>query len=95
MRTKIVLGCADGKDNKQSLSSCGCGLQVAAVPAADGLIDEACPGRPPSMSVVQVERVVVATLEETPAGAMHWIARLDDVPQRIVGVDHRPQLAGV
>lgn len=38
----------------------------------DGLVDDPRPGRSATVTVDQVEDVVVATLESTPANATHW-----------------------
>ncbi|MGW6274632.1 helix-turn-helix domain-containing protein, partial [Streptomyces sp. NPDC055060] len=38
----------------------------------EGLADEPRPGRPPIISVDQVEDVVVTTLEQVPKNATHW-----------------------
>jgi transposase len=79
LRSRIVLACAEGVDNKIVAGRLGC------TPATvgkwrgrfvehrlDGLSDEPRPGRPPSISADQVEDVVVATLESTPDNATHW-----------------------
>src|SRR5881396_1015869 len=78
-RCRIVLGCADGKTNKQVAAEQGVWPQTAGKWRArfierrlDGLVDEDRPGRPPSVALDQVEAVIVATLEDTPQNATHW-----------------------
>jgi len=79
LRCRIVLACAQGLNNKEVAAQLGCapvtvgkwrGRFVAA--RLDGLVDEDRPGRPASITIDQVEAVVVATLEETPKNATHW-----------------------
>jgi transcriptional regulator with XRE-family HTH domain len=79
LRSRIVLACAEGLDNKAVAAQLGCaGATVGrwrarfVADGLDGLTDEPRPGRPPTISAEQVEDVVVATLESTPENATHW-----------------------
>src|SRR5680860_349989 len=79
LRSRIVLACADGLDNKAVAARLGCAAATVGKWRArfvedrlDGLVDEPRPGRPPVVTADQVEDVVVATLESTPGNATHW-----------------------
>lgn len=79
MRSRIVLACAAGADNKTVAVELGCAQATVGKWRArfvehrlDGLTDDDRPGRPNSITVDQIEDVVVATLESTPANATYW-----------------------
>ena len=79
LRSRIVLACGEGLDNKAvaarlrvSPATVGMWRTRFVADRLDGLVDEPRPGRPALISVEQVEAVVVATLEETPKNATHW-----------------------
>jgi transposase len=79
LRSKIVLACADGMDNKGVAARLGCTPVTVGkwrsrfiARGLDGLVDEDRPGRPASITLDQVEDVLVATLESTPKNATHW-----------------------
>ena len=79
LRSRIILGCAEGLDNRSVAARVGCSANTVSKWRArfvasqlDGLVDEARPGRPASITAGQVEDVVVATLESTPKNATHW-----------------------
>jgi len=79
LRSKIVLACAGGSDNKSvaaqlrvTQATVGKWRRRFVADRLDGLVDEPRPGRPPVISVDQVQDVVIATLESTPKNATHW-----------------------
>lgn len=74
-----MLACADGGDNTAVAQRLQCSRMTVGKWRArfierrlDGLLDEERTGRPPTISVDQVEDVIVTTLESTPANATHW-----------------------
>lgn len=79
LRCRIVLACADGSDNKTVATALGCAAATVGKwrtrfieDRLDGLGDEYRPGRPTSITIDQVEDVVVSTLESTPENATPW-----------------------
>jgi transposase len=79
LRSKIVLACAEGADNKEVAERLGCNENTVGKwrkrfveHRLDGLTDEPRPGGPRTITVDQVEEVIVATLESTPPNATHW-----------------------
>jgi transposase len=79
LRSKIVLACADGGSNTAVAEQLRCNRMTVGTWRArflehrlDGLLDEPRTGRPPSISVDQVEDVITATLETLPPNATHW-----------------------
>ena len=79
LRSKVVLACAEGVDNKVVAEQLRCSENTVSKwrkrfveHRLDGLTDEPRPGGPRTIGVDQVEDVIVATLESTPKNATHW-----------------------
>jgi transposase len=79
LRSRLVLACAEGLASRDVAAQLGTHEDTVGkwrrrflARRLDGLTDEDRPGRPPSVTLDQVEDVIVATLEQTPANATHW-----------------------
>ena len=81
-RCRIVLAAAAGETNGEIAARLACNQNTVGKwrtrfveRRLDGLHDEPRPGKPRTIGDEDVERVIVKTLEETPAGATHWSTR--------------------
>jgi transposase len=79
LRCRIVLACAEGGSNVEVADRLGVSRMTVGKWRSrfvsrrlDGLVDEERSGRPPSITLDQVEDVIVTTLEQTPRSATHW-----------------------
>lgn len=82
LRCRIVLACADGSTINSVAKRLGVNRATVSKWRArfvsrrlEGLNDEPRPGAPRTIGDEDVERVIVKTLEETPADATHWSTR--------------------
>ena len=81
-RCRIVLACAAGASNTEVAQRLGVARPTVikwrsrfVARRLEGLVDEPRPGAPRKLTDEQVEQVLVATLETTPADATHWSTR--------------------
>jgi transposase len=82
LRCRIVLACAEGHSNQAVADRLGVSKPTVTKWRArflkrrlEGLADEPRPGAARTITDEQVEQVLVATLETTPADATHWSTR--------------------
>ncbi|HWQ54648.1 MAG TPA: IS630 family transposase [Bryobacteraceae bacterium] len=82
LRARIVLGCADGLENRQVARQLRITDQTVCkwrerfrTARLDGLADEPRPGAPRKISDAQVEALITRTLEAPPPNASHWSTR--------------------
>ena len=81
-RARLVLACADGRDNGavarrlRMSPTTVCKWRARFVQdRVAGLFDEPRPGAPRQIDDAQIEAVIMRTLETTPRGATHWSTR--------------------
>jgi transposase len=82
-RARIVLECAEGKNNTQVARDIGTSTGIVrkwrrrfVELGPDGLLDEQRPGAPRKIMDADVERVITLTLESKPEESTHWSTRL-------------------
>jgi transposase len=81
-RARVVLGCAEGLDNKAVAKKLRCSLGMVGKwrsrflkTRLEGLYDEPRPGAPRKVTDEQIEHILIQTLETTPRGQTHWSTR--------------------
>lgn len=81
-RARVVLACAAGLSNLAVAKKLRCSTGMVGKwrtrflkARLEGLYDEPRPGAPRKVTDVQVEQVVIQTLESTPRGETHWSTR--------------------
>jgi transposase len=82
LRSRIVLAAADGESNSDMAARMGISRSTVqrwrnrfVDQRCDGLLDEPRPGRPRVVGDAQIEALITATLETTPADATQWSTR--------------------
>ncbi len=82
MRSRIVLACASGQQNKAVAQQLRVTQQTVSkwrgrfvAQRLDGLLDAPRPGAPRTIDDAQVDAVIARTLESVPARATHWSTR--------------------
>ena len=82
LRSRIVLAAAAGESNSDMAARMGISRSTVVRwrnrfvgQRCDGLLDEPRPGRPRVVGDGQIEALITATLESTPADATHWSTR--------------------
>jgi transposase len=82
LRARIVLSCAEGKDNQVVAQTLRITTQTVGKwrsrfvqDRLEGLTDEPRPGTPRSINDSQIEDVITKTLESKPEDATHWSTR--------------------
>ena len=83
LRSRIILGCAQGADNSEVARRCRVTRQTVGKwrsrfleQRLDGLLDEPRPGAPRKLDDARIEELIATTLNERPREATHWSTRL-------------------
>ncbi len=82
LRARIVLGCAEGMDNKAVAARQRVTQQTVSKWRSrfvehrlDGLLDAPRPGAPRTINDTRIDALIAKTLESVPEGATHWSTR--------------------